>query len=58
MSNGGWKENGTGKGSDHSRINKDKYDAGWQRIFGKTKKVAEDDRDSDDEPTESSELDD
>ena len=29
---------GTGKGSDHSRINKPLFDAGWNHIFGNKKK--------------------
>jgi hypothetical protein len=57
-SQGTWKENGSGKGSDHSRINKELFDAGWEQIFGKNRKAKENVRYSNDDAFESSERDD
>lgn len=53
-SSGTWKDGGSGKGSDHSRINKKKFDDGWDRIWGKNKKTGESDREADDDKSESS----
>ena len=53
-----WKDGGTGKGSGHGRINKQKFDDGYDRIWGKNKKDTKESGHTDDEPSKPSELDD
>ena len=55
---GTWKDGGSGKGSGHGRINKDKFDDGWDRIWGKNKKTTKDSGCGDDDASESSKSDD